>query len=342
MPAPVNPIGLSLPLTAGPIPTAAGVAAIYSKGDNKFYALLNDGTELQVGPSIGPTPGGTGNPNAIVYNDPLGATIVGDNALTAAPVDQFGRPQILDRRQNGPIGPVFRQGGWTADGDPVDETAEGIVLYGPNANGAGPNATDGGYNRQKPDRIGIAQIINGVNGNALFYGFRADFVRMFLTDNFANNIFEVNRATPRVSLGAATELLLGGTPGAVGEVPVSAGPGASPAWGVVGTSQIVNDGGSLSIDGTGNFNGIIPPGSQFTLMHNGTGAAIVIDAVGNFTLIGAAGNRLVLLSTGSAQLFTAGLTMEITNAGELLLNGNPGVAGQRITSAGPGLPPVWA
>lgn len=111
-----------------------------------------------------------GSPNAIVYYDPAGLTITTNANLTAFPVDQFGRPQILDRRLNGFTGCVFRQGAWTADGDPSDIISEGVVLYGPAPNGLF-NANNGTIGRSKYSRFAIRMIQNGVD---IGYAFRVD------------------------------------------------------------------------------------------------------------------------------------------------------------------------
>lgn len=144
--------------------------------------------------------GATGAPNAILYEDPTGTSETTDAALTAAPVDQFGRPQIRDIRFAG-IGCVYRQGAWSGDGDATDVQSEGVVLYGANAQGAGPNIADGGYNRQKSNRIGLAQVINGVNNNGLFYYFRADPSSLTLRDDGAVVSFNVVRSTGKTTIG---------------------------------------------------------------------------------------------------------------------------------------------
>ena len=146
--------------------------------------------------------GGGGSPNAILYENPGGTAAITDAALTAAPLDPFARPQLRDIRQAAGVGAVWREGAWQSDGDPTNVKSEGIVLYGANALGTGPTATDGGYNRQKADRIGLAQVINGVAGNALFYYVRLDATGIALKeDTAASTTFLVTRATGKTRIG---------------------------------------------------------------------------------------------------------------------------------------------
>jgi len=112
------------------------------------------------------------NPNAIVYGDALGVP-TSDIALVALPLDPQGRPQVWDHRAGG-AGAIYRNGAWQADGDPSSIKGDGIVSYGPNSLGLGPNAADGGYARVKFNRFGLAQIIPAVAGGALFYAIRLD------------------------------------------------------------------------------------------------------------------------------------------------------------------------
>ena len=115
--------------------------------------------------------GPTGDPNAIAFFNPAGATLIDDPLLVAAPIDAFGRPQIWDHRQAAGKGSVWREGAWQADGDPSNQKSEGIVCYGANANDVGPTLADGGYARVKPNRFGLAQILGG---GGLFYAIRLD------------------------------------------------------------------------------------------------------------------------------------------------------------------------
>ena len=165
-------------------------------------------TAAIVGYSTGGLPAGgtvSGDPNAIGYFDPTGANLIDNPLLVAAPIDQFARPQIRDTRTQAGTGAVWRQGAWETDGDPApDVTGEGIVLYGPNALGNGPNPGNGGYNRQKPDRVGLAQIIPGVNGGNLFYYFRADPAGVFLRrDVDAAKSWNVERQTGKTTIGVS-------------------------------------------------------------------------------------------------------------------------------------------
>jgi len=168
-------------------------------GLGKYYSYNKNGVKELIGGYGG---GLTGDPNAIVYFDATGANAIDDAKLTAAPIDQFGRPQIKDIRKVAGVGPVWKQGEWTLDGDPSNEPSEGCVIYGANANGV-QNGNNGGYSRVKSDRFGIAQIINGVNGNNLFYAFRVDYISLYLKDDLNIKQFEVvrDRGTMRTGSG---------------------------------------------------------------------------------------------------------------------------------------------
>lgn len=144
-------------------------------------------------------------PSAMAFGNPAGTALTADSLLTAAPPDAFGRPQIWDNRNDAGTGAVYRQGSWQTDGDPTNQAAEGIVLYGANALGVGPTGGAGGYGRLKPRRFGLAQIIPGVNGNNLFYYFRVDsdsINGMSLTDDTDTTQFFIDRTTGTVQVGS--------------------------------------------------------------------------------------------------------------------------------------------
>lgn len=163
-------------------------------------------------------PGGGGGiagaPNAIPYINPAGTAAVTDAALVAAPVDQFGRPQIRDTRTVGPIGAVYRQGAWTSDGDPTDIPGEGVVIYGP-ANGL-QNAANGMIGRVKADRFQLRRIVGGVDiGSA----FRVDPTELQMTNDATVRVAEVRRSDGRAWFG---DLRIGSAlgPAAIGGVDV--------------------------------------------------------------------------------------------------------------------------
>lgn len=175
-------------------------------------SLVTLGAPGQVGPGA---PGEalwtplTGAPDALVYFDPTGQIASTDAALVAAPLDPFGRPQLRDTRTNPgiPIGAVWRQGAWTADGDPSDIDGDGIVIYGPA--GGLHNAANGMFARVKADRFGLRRIIGGVD---IGYAFRVDPTEMFLTDDLGTQTFNVNRATGNQVIAGTLEMF-GGGPG---------------------------------------------------------------------------------------------------------------------------------
>jgi len=144
-------------------------------------------------PNSGGGGGISGSPNAIVYIDPPGTGATTDPKLTAFPIDQFGRPQILDRRFMGApgTGAVLRQGGWQVDGDPVNVQGEGIVVYGAAPNGLmdGSNGTIG---RMKYDRFQIRLIQLGFDVGSAW---RVDCTREFFTDDTGTVSAEIVRNT---------------------------------------------------------------------------------------------------------------------------------------------------
>jgi len=149
--------------------------------------LADGGGEITPGGSTGGA-GVSGSPNAVVYLNPAGNAAASDSGLTASPVDQFGRPQLRDIRSLGAgLGSVWRQGAWQTDGDATNVIGEGLVLYGGSSNGI-QSATEGGYNRQKADRIGLGQILPGVNGGNLYYYVRADPAGLTMKDNSATPV----------------------------------------------------------------------------------------------------------------------------------------------------------
>ena len=128
-------------------------------------------TDLEVA-SLADTGGGggvTGAPNSLVYINPLGTAGVTNPKLVAAPIDQFGRPQIRDTREAAGLGSVFRQGAWESDGDPApNQQGEGIVIYGKGI-GGNMNTGEGAYARIKSYRLGLAVITPGVASSSLYY-----------------------------------------------------------------------------------------------------------------------------------------------------------------------------
>ncbi len=164
-------------------------------------------------------PGGggavTGFPNALLYENPAGLAPISDAALVAAPIDVFGRPQLLDYRLNGANGAVWRQGQWVADGDPGNVIGEGFVSYGPA--GGVQDAANGMFARVKYDRFGLRRIIGGVD---IGYAWRVDPVEMTMRDDTGALTLQVDRATGNVVV-AGTIQVYGGVETAY---PVPTGP----------------------------------------------------------------------------------------------------------------------
>lgn len=101
----------------------------------------------------------SGDPNAIVFVQPDGTGSATDPKLTATPIDQYGRPQVRDLRQDNGTGPIFRQGAWQVDGDAENIAAEGYVCYKPRTG----QPRDGEFARVKGNRIGIRRIWGAVD-----------------------------------------------------------------------------------------------------------------------------------------------------------------------------------
>lgn len=190
--------------------------------------------------------GPSGDPNAIAYFNPTGAALIDDAALTAAPVDQFGRPQILDRRLSAGNGPVFRQGGWVFDGDPVNQPGEGVVVYGP-ANGT-QDAANGMMGVTKSDRFQLRRVVGGVDiGSA----FQVDPTSLLLTSDASAVTAEILRASGAAYFGT-----------------VRTGGSTGPRWssGVGSPEGVVTDAvGSLYSNTTG------APGSTLYIKESGAG-----------------------------------------------------------------------
>lgn len=201
---------------APPVPgsVVAPIAGSPIAGFPNARWVKNAGIPASVGPS--------GDPNSIAFFSPTGATLIDNPKLTAAPLDPFARPQIRDDRSAAGVGSVFRQGAWQADGDPDNQSGEGAVYYGPNALGLGPDATQGGYARIKPLRIGLAEIVPGINGGFLFYYFRVDGGEggsgtngLNFTDDANVQQFHIDRLTGTVIMGAGNAQFFGNAPGAL-------------------------------------------------------------------------------------------------------------------------------
>lgn len=146
-----------------------------------------------------------GNPNSLGYFNPAGNALTSSVDLTAFPLDPFGRPQIWDKRVGG-AGAVYRNGSWSQDGDPTNVTGDGFISYGANAIGLGPNATDGGYARIKPNRFGLAQVIGG---GPLTYAWRVDYTQMIMRNDVGTETFSIDRATGNTFIVADGRLFMG-------------------------------------------------------------------------------------------------------------------------------------
>lgn len=140
-----------------------------------------------------------GEANALATYDASGNLTEGDAALVAGPIDAFGRPQMWDYRVNAGNGAVWRNGSWTADGDPTNQTGEGYASYGPA--GGTLDASNGMIGRVKYDRFQLRRIIGGVDiGSA----FRVDPTSLYLTNDSAVKTAEIVRSTGNAYFGTVT------------------------------------------------------------------------------------------------------------------------------------------
>jgi hypothetical protein len=136
------------------------------------------------------TPNLTGKPNAIVYGDSGGTGATADALLTAAPIDQYSRPQIRDLRVDVGGGAVWRQGAWQVDGDTQNVIGQGIVIYG--EAGGLQDGSNGSFARIKCDRFAIRYIIGGVD---VGYAWRVDPTHEYFNDDTGALSVEIVRAT---------------------------------------------------------------------------------------------------------------------------------------------------
>ncbi len=134
------------------------------------------------------------------------------------------------------------------------------------------------------------------------------------------------------SQGAWNLNTLGG--GTLGDVITSSGSGAPPQWAQValpaGFAQLLGADGSC-LQPTYSF--VTSPDSGMFYDPAGVGSVVIGDD-----------NCADSISVGASISITtaAVLRHRYTSLGEWEIGGTPGVAGQAITSAGPGLPPTWA
>lgn len=154
------------------------------------------------GPPGPPGPTVTGSPNALVFINTAGDGPTTSADFTAAPLDPYGCPQLRDKRQAAGIGPKWRQGAWTADGDAENVTAEGIVIYEPTSDAYG------NFARIKGSRFGIRKIdAAGLDD----YAWRVDLTREYLKNNAGSTTYEVTRDTGAIRSAASLAVGPAGT-----------------------------------------------------------------------------------------------------------------------------------
>lgn len=70
-----------------------------------------------------------GLPRAILFENAAGTAVQTDARLIAEGLDPAGNPTVQDSRMNGPVGPRWRLGAWTAEGDTENRPATGLEVY---------------------------------------------------------------------------------------------------------------------------------------------------------------------------------------------------------------------
>lgn len=263
-----------------------------------------------------------GPPDALAYYDAAGV-LTGDALLTAIPLDAYQRPQLHDKRLGPTLrGAIWRQGAWSQDGDPDNVVGEGLVCYGANALGNGPDALAGGYFFSTPYSFGRYQVVPGVNGGNTFLtcGFEDGSVNapfgynaFLVTDNQNNVLFEVDRGTGTTTIqnilnDASAALIIDRVPTAP-----SSGPGITINMGPF------SGGDAIQIVGVSTGRGInIVPSSTATGIHVTAGAfgGILVD----LSITSGTGKGITIVNAGS------GPSLEVVS-GSTKLNGTIGVFG---------------
>jgi hypothetical protein len=115
----------------------------------------------------------------------------------------------------------------------------------------------------------------------------------------------------------------------------------------IGASIVAQSAGQVTIAAGGGASFLILDSAISLLTYNN---GLTVSGAGALN-VGGSGNSLfqgasvsVTASSGNLNLGSGGITLRLTidAVGAWQLAGNPGLAGQVITSAGPGLPPAWA
>lgn len=157
--------------------------------------------------------------------------------------------------------------------------------------------------------------------------------------------------------GATGELQVNGDAGTAGQVLKSTGPGTPPEWAnstgsVAGSDTQVqfNDGGAFGA--SPNFTFVDDSTTSLTITNTSSGSAFLYLGNGGSNIVGTTGTLqlnapftdTVAINAGGGLVINTNLTprLTITDDGDWDLDGNSGSAGDVLTSAGAGSPPVWA
>lgn len=229
-------------------------------------------------------------------------------------VDAFARRQIWNHDTSA----ILRLGSWGQDGDALNSSSEGIVVYGDSLTGQPISATDGGYARIKQNRFGLFTVDSTLPSYAGGdYFFRADNTSMYYKDDSAIKTFEVTRATGNIttpgsyvgtgSVMSKTSLVLEDPGAGTNTVTIQSGvPTASYTL-----TLPINDGAAGEVLST-NGSGVL----SWVPDATGVGSPIlaVVTKVANYTLV-VATDDLVICDTSSNDI-TLTLPTAVGNTGK--------------------------
>jgi hypothetical protein len=282
-------LGLSLPLTAGPIPTTLGVADIFAVA-GVVFARLNDGTVIALNsgglsfPILAPNGAAAAPsfsfalfPTAGVYYDPgipgpvlkgaLGERIYLDDLGDAVVLSDSGNVS------NVVVNPV------SASLSTANGTARLEILF----NGEVSINSSVGLAGQVPTSAGP--------GLPTIYATPAPLPTVAALELVAGTGAPGYAASTNLANGAAGELIISGSPGAIGQVPTSAGPGAPIAFATPATS-----GGAVLTWGAENVSNVVdtrvmPPGFDTAALNNNTPKGYLAPRAGTFRNLTARHNQ---------------------------------------------------
>jgi hypothetical protein len=163
---------------------------VYVNANKTFYIYSSNSSLVRDGKLILNT-SLAGNTRLLAFSGSycLGGNGLANSGIQIGTVDAFSRGQIWNNLPNASM----RLGSLAQDGDPINSSAEGVIVYG--ANSAGTfDQLNWAFARIKSTRIGINNCI----ANVQFYLFRADEVGLYLKKDDGSKCFEVIRSTGEI------------------------------------------------------------------------------------------------------------------------------------------------